>query len=105
MTDASLVTATQLEEYVVAEPIGGDLYPESGRRRKRRLPLRMYVAIGWLAVVVGSAITADWLPVSPRDADACVPACIKVPPFTMWSEILGTDSFGRSILSRLIYGA
>ncbi|MEI7546639.1 MAG: ABC transporter permease [Actinomycetota bacterium] len=65
----------------------------------------MIAAVAWLAVVVLGALAADLMPLSPRDADACQPSCLNVPPGHRISEILGTDNYGRSILTRVVYGA
>lgn len=54
-----------------------------------------------LAVMVVTAIGAPWL--APYDPTEGNPAALNVPPnATYW---LGTDAFGRDMLSRLIHGA
>jgi peptide/nickel transport system permease protein len=97
--------AAPVEEYVASPPPIETESETAVARLAKKKPLRLYIAIGWLAMIVVSAVTADLLPLSPRDADACIPSCVRVPPFSTWNEVLGTDSLGRSVLTRLIYGA
>lgn len=72
-------------------------------RRRSRPPIAVIVAVTWLVVVVAAAVFANVLPI----ADPFVNVGIgpKTRPFSNWPEFLGTDTFGRSILSRIIYGA
>jgi peptide/nickel transport system permease protein len=64
----------------------------------------MWVASGWLFLMLIAAVFADLLPV-PSYATPVGDA--RISPFHHFSAslILGTDSFGRSMLSRAIYGA
>ncbi|UFX43360.1 ABC transporter permease [Bradyrhizobium sp. 41S5] len=70
-------------------------------RRRRRLGMLFWCAIGWMVLVFAVAIFADLLPLpSPTDMDMLerrAPASAE-----HW---LGTDGLGRDELSRLIYGA
>lgn len=70
--------------------------------RGRLATVLFWFAVIWLIVVIGCALTAQWLPIP--DPDIAVGAA-RMPPFTDWSQPLGTDGLGRSILSRSIYGA
>ncbi len=72
------------------------------RRRKGRLPFLL--AVAWLALVAGVAITADWLPLAPPNELILEPPP-RTPPSFQLPEPFGTDNLGRSETSRLIYGA
>src|SRR3954454_19616527 len=67
-----------------------------------RRNILLYVAVGWLGLIVLLAVLAPLLPL--KDPTVQV-AGTRVLPFHSWSEPLGTDRLGRSVLSRLIYGA
>ena len=70
-------------------------------RRRRRLGLRFWFAIGWMVLVFAVAIFADLLPLpSPTDMDMLE----RRGPISA-EHWLGTDGLGRDELSRLIYGA
>lgn len=61
----------------------------------------LWIAIGWLVLIICLALTAPLLPI--RDfADSTAE---RLQPVGSWPEILGTDMLGRSVLSRIIYGA
>jgi peptide/nickel transport system permease protein len=84
---------------VAPEPVAAG----SPRRRRRRTPVGVLVAMAWLGLVVIAALVADLLPLTDPGVDAGVGA--RVRPFQTAAEPLGTDSFGRSMLSRLVFGA
>ncbi|WP_375779711.1 ABC transporter permease [Bradyrhizobium sp. ma5] len=70
-------------------------------RRRRRLGMLFWCAIGWMVLVFAVAIFADLLPLpSPTDMDMLE----RRAPFSA-EHWLGTDGLGRDELSRLIYGA
>lgn len=55
----------------------------------------------WLVVVVGSAITADWLPLA--DPEDVSPVDRLQGP--SWDHPFGTDNLGRDLFSRAVYGS
>ena len=68
--------------------------------RRRRVPLAAALAGLLLLVVVGGTVAAPAL--APRDWDAQDLARRLVPPGQV--ALLGTDSLGRDVLSRVLYG-
>lgn len=62
----------------------------------------VWLALGWLTLVVVVAITASWLPLPDPDHQDLVNRL--TPPFSP-GHILGTDGLGRDILARLAFGA
>ncbi|WP_428645536.1 ABC transporter permease [Roseibium sp.] len=79
-----------------------------GRGNIRRLPgLRLWLSGGWLTVLVLAALFAPWI--SPHDPLAQDLFASRLPPFFEQGAdpayLLGTDSLGRDLLSRMLYGA
>ncbi|MEE2030673.1 ABC transporter permease [Rhodococcus chondri] len=70
--------------------------------RKSRSIL-VYLSMVWLVVIIGAAILASVLPLAPYDVPIGPPR--TAPGFGSFDMLLGTDTLGRSILSRVIYGA
>lgn len=110
-----------LDEVVVAEttsqplPAGGSpdvLFAavESGPegRGGRRLGLGAWLAIGWLVLVVGSAILAPVLPLADPNATIDNGAIAREGPFSRDGAAegrpLGGDANSRDMLSRLVWG-
>ena len=76
---------------------------EGGCRRRRRDGARtafLAVTVGWLALVVVAALTAQWLPIPEPDVGG-----FGVAKHPFGTRLLGTDQLGRDMLSRLVYGA
>ncbi|MCK7611032.1 ABC transporter permease [Roseibium sediminicola] len=78
------------------------------RGQIRRLPgVRLWLSGGWLALLVLAAIFAPLI--SPHDPLAQDLFAGRLPP--VWEQgsdpafLLGTDSLGRDVLSRMLYGA
>ncbi|MGR3762215.1 ABC transporter permease (plasmid) [Roseobacteraceae bacterium NS-SX3] len=78
------------------------------RGELRRLPgPRLWLAGGWLALLLLAALLAPWI--SPHDPLAQDLFAGRMPP--AWETgadpnyLLGTDSLGRDVLSRILHGA
>jgi peptide/nickel transport system permease protein len=66
----------------------------------RRQPLGTF-GMGLVVIMALAGICADWIaPYSPTANDF---AAMTEPP--SWAHLLGTDQFGRDLLSRIIFGA
>lgn len=65
-----------------------------------KIPVSALIGIGLTTIFVMAAIFAPWI--APYPLDAAVGKVWEGPSATFW---LGTDTIGRDILSRLIYGA
>jgi peptide/nickel transport system permease protein len=73
---------------------------EVTRNRRRRVDVGLWVAVGWLGLVVFLAVFADVLPL--RNPKALDPAAGRSgPSLDHW---LGTDQLARDQLSRIAYG-
>lgn len=74
---------------------------------KRRAGARLWLSAGWLTLLVLAALLAPWI--APKDPLAQDLFLGRLPPF--WETgaepgyYLGTDSLGRDVLSRMLYGA
>ena len=77
----------------------------AGRRRGvlHRLNLRFMVGIVMVAVILLAAIFAPYLGLASYQAMDTMH--MMTPPFQSTAHLLGTDDFGRDLLSRVIYGA
>jgi peptide/nickel transport system permease protein len=74
--------------------------PATSARRRSRFGLSAALAITWLVVIALLALLADVLPLHDYVSQAAEPSLGP-----NWSgEFLGTDSVGRSMLSRIVYG-
>jgi peptide/nickel transport system permease protein len=67
---------------------------------KKRLGPTFWIAAGWFGLVAVLAILA---PILPIDDPAKPSSCVRCPPDA--DHWLGTDTLGRDILSRVIWGA
>jgi peptide/nickel transport system permease protein len=70
--------------------------------RKRR-SLLVYLSVLWLVVLIAAALLAGVLPLAPFATPVAAPRL--GPQFGSLELLLGTDTLGRSMLSRIIYGA
>jgi len=78
------------------------------RGQVRRMPgLRLWLSGGWLLILILAAVFAPMI--SPHDPLEQDLFAARLPPF--WQQgadpayLLGTDSLGRDLLSRMLYGA
>lgn len=69
--------------------------------RRAGLGIGFWVAAAWVALVFLLAATADWLPL----ADPAAMDLINRLATPSATHFLGTDAFGRDILTRVIFGA
>ena len=79
-----------------------------GRGRvRRRAGLRLWLPSLWLGAVVLAALFAPWI--APKDPLAQDLFLGRMPPFWVQGAepgyLLGTDSLGRDVLSRILHGA
>lgn len=72
-----------------------------GGSRRRRLPVAVWLALGWLVAVIGAAVLADLLPIADPHA---IGRSYRAEPGTA-GALLGTDALGRDILARAVHGA
>jgi peptide/nickel transport system permease protein len=105
MTEMSTTAEVVAHDAVATAPPSEVGQPPVGRRRRRsnRPPIVVCIAIGWLALIVFGALFADILPL--KDPEVDVGIGTKVRPFTDWSEPFGTDTFGRSEFTRIVFGS
>jgi peptide/nickel transport system permease protein len=88
-----------------ALPAAVDAAPQRSLRRRaltfcRRQPLGS-VGLALVLVMAAAALGADWIaPYNPTAGDFAV---MTEPP--SWAHLLGTDQFGRDLLSRIVFGA
>ena len=74
---------------------------------RRRAGWRLWLSAGWLGLLVLAALLAPWI--APKDPLAQDLFLGRLPPFWVAGAepgyYLGTDSLGRDVLSRILYGA
>src|SRR5690554_1106249 len=98
----SFTTKTRSQRTVVpgSPPIGGRGL--LGRSRRGVPPWAVMISVGWLVLLMGSALLLPVLPLpDPSRSDY---GAIMAPMFSP-GHILGTDEVGRDILARLLSGA
>lgn len=74
----------------------------TGRSSKKRLGVGAWIALGWIVLVTGSALLAPILPLKDPQAQN---VAIARQGIGKAGSILGGDSNGRDLLSRLVWGA
>jgi peptide/nickel transport system permease protein len=95
------MTAISIRRRHLAEP-GSTALPVVPKVRRRR-SLVVYICYLWLFILIFAAVFANVLPIA--EYRVPVGAGKLKPSFHSLNLLLGTDSFGRSLLVRLIYGA
>jgi len=90
---------TTIEATVAPAPAA--LTPVVPARRKKRSVL-VWASYTWLGLTILSALLAGVLPIAEYDVQV---ATSRLEPLGSLDLLLGTDSFGRSMLSRCIHGA
>ncbi|TSD49229.1 ABC transporter permease [Rhodococcus sp. KBS0724] len=70
---------------------------------KKSRSILVYLSFGWLVAVLLAAALANILPIAPYSVPIGAPRLS--PSFESLDLLLGTDTLGRSMLSRIIYGA
>lgn len=74
---------------------------------RRPLGVRLWLSGGWLVLLLLGALLAPWI--APHDPLAQDLFAGRLPPFwqdgTQPGHWLGTDSLGRDVLTRMLYGA
>ncbi|MFZ2173625.1 MAG: ABC transporter permease [Rhodococcus sp. (in: high G+C Gram-positive bacteria)] len=97
-----------MTDTVLENPVGARQHEKTGSTptvpvvRKTR-PILVYLSVAWLVTLILAALLADVLPLAPYATPVAIP---RTPPeFGSLDLLLGTDSLGRSMLSRIIYGA
>jgi peptide/nickel transport system permease protein len=75
--------------------------PVASRHVRPRRSLTLVLAATWIAFALLLAITANWLPIR----SPIVPIGTSNAPPHWGSQFLGLDVVGRSMISRLVYGA
>lgn len=94
-TDGGAPTAVLTAE----APAGAGDEPRPGRTR---VDLLFWFGAVWLVLIVALALLAPLLPLASVGETVSGPS---EPPSWTWPEPLGTDSIGRSVLTRVIFGA
>ena len=72
---------------------------------ERKLGWPFWLAVGWLALIIGAAILAPWLPLKDPDANFTNRDFGRPPYSPNSTPWFGTDQDARDIFSRTIFGA
>ena len=75
--------------------------PDADKVAPRRLGISFWTAIGWILLVSAAALVAPWLPIADPE-EIGVGGRLDSPGWDNW---FGTDSNGRDMFSRTIWGA
>ena len=95
------MTLNTSEPIAVESPPEAADGPDADKVAPRRLGISFWTAIGWLLLVSAAALVAPWLPIAdPEEIGAG--GRLDGPGWDNW---FGTDSNGRDMFSRTIWGA
>jgi peptide/nickel transport system permease protein len=85
-------------------PRAPELLATTTRPVKARRPIALWVSFAWIGLVAFFVVFAGLLPLPRYDAiiEGLEP---RTAPHLGFPELLGTDTLGRSVTSRLVYGA
>jgi len=72
---------------------------------KRTLGWAFWLAVGWLALIIGAAILAPWLPLKDPNENFVNPDFGRPPYAPNSTHWFGTDQDARDVFSRTIFGA
>jgi peptide/nickel transport system permease protein len=94
-----MTATTQLDHSVAQVPAATPVVPAARKKRS----LIVWASYAWLVSTIGLAVIAGLLPLASYGVP--VGASRLGPQLGSLDLLLGTDSFGRSVLSRCIHGA
>lgn len=93
---------SDLEQRAIGVGSAAEVPAATPRHHRGRIPLSVWLAAGWVALIVLGAIFANVLPIHGYDEPV---AGASSGPFQHWPQFLGTDQIGRSVLSRIVFGS
>ncbi|MGI5454580.1 ABC transporter permease [Streptomyces sp. CA-249302] len=96
------MTATEPRTEAAPMPADGTRLPDVTPLTARRSVLN-WLSGTWIVLIIGLAVLAPLLPLPSYSIPIGSPH--TAPDFGSLSTVLGTDGLGRSMLSRLVYGA
>jgi peptide/nickel transport system permease protein len=86
---------------VVAADLVDEAHEAEDGGRRRRIDVGLWLAVGWMALIIFFAVFATVLPL--QDPLALNPRAARQSP--SWDHWLGTDNLSRDMLSRTAHGA
>ncbi len=95
------MTLNTSEPIAVESPPEAADGPDADKVAPRRLGISFWTAIGWILLVSAAALVAPWLPIADPE-EIGVGGRLDGPGWDNW---FGTDSNGRDMFSRTIWGA
>ena len=95
------MTLNTSEPIAVESPPKAADGPDADKVAPRRLGISFWTAIGWILLVSAAALVAPWLPIADPE-EIGVGGRLDSPGWDNW---FGTDSNGRDMFSRTIWGA
>lgn len=98
-TDVDTEDGPSTSVLTAEDPADAGNEPRPGRPR---VDLLFWFGAVWLVLIVALALLAPLLPLASVGETVSGPS---EPPSWTWPEPLGTDSIGRSVLTRVIFGA
>lgn len=99
MADQRMANESTADERMANERMPDERLADD--RLTKRLGVGFWIAVGWLAVLVITAVFAPLLPIEDPDKLAAGPA--RTGP--SWDNWFGTDALGRDVFARTVYGA